>query len=60
MGSCQQSERACKGKYEEPLGRLEQARHRIGDCETRYFGDEAWYNRKGFEFQSFMGMHYAH
>jgi hypothetical protein len=59
MGSFKQFKQAYKSKYEELLGRLDQALHKIGECEARYFGDEDWYNRYGFMFQSFMAMHYA-
>ncbi len=58
-GSFKQFRAAYAAKYEELLARLEAVLHQIGNCEAQHFGNEDWYNRYGFMFQTFMSMHYA-
>jgi len=59
QNSFKQFKKAYKRKYNELLGRLEEALQEIAECEKKYFGNEDWYSRYGFVFVSFMALHYA-
>lgn len=57
-GSQKSFEAAYRKKYAQLLGDLKEALQQIAKCEKQYFGEDDWYARYGFIFQTFMSLHY--
>jgi len=51
-------ETAYRKKTNKLVGDLKEALQEVAKCEKQYFGEEDWYARYGFMFQSFMAMYY--
>ncbi len=58
LKSWKKFEVAYRNKVNKLVGDLKEALQEVAKCEKQYFGEEDWYARYGFMFQSFMAMYY--